>query len=114
MAPSNVGLVVTPRRKAPGLRREAVAQLAGISASWYAGLEQKRAIGISPRRLDNLLPSTTPREQPKSREVGFVPAIFSGQFAVMGLIYLLDPGPFAFDHDEPLGRPRTRSPMMLC
>jgi hypothetical protein len=36
VAPSDVGLVATPRRRAPGLRREEVAQLAGISASWYA------------------------------------------------------------------------------
>jgi transcriptional regulator with XRE-family HTH domain len=54
VAPSDVGLVATPRRRSPGLRREEVAQLAGISASWYAWLEQKRAIRVSPRTLDNL------------------------------------------------------------
>ena len=54
VAPSDVGLVATPRRRAPGLRREEVAQLAGISASWYAWLEQKRPIRVSPRTLDNL------------------------------------------------------------
>ena len=54
VAPSDVGLVATPRRRAPGLRREEVAQLAGISASWYTWLEQKRPIRISPRTLDNL------------------------------------------------------------
>jgi transcriptional regulator with XRE-family HTH domain len=54
VAPSDVGLVATPRRRAPGLRREEVAQLAGISASWYAWLEQKRPIHVSARTLDNL------------------------------------------------------------
>jgi transcriptional regulator with XRE-family HTH domain len=54
VAPSDVGLVATPRRRAPGLRREEVAQLAGISASWYAWLEQKRPIRVSHRTLDNL------------------------------------------------------------
>ena len=54
VAPSDVGLVATPRRRAQGLRREEVAQLAGISASWYTWLEQKRPIRVSPRTLDNL------------------------------------------------------------
>jgi transcriptional regulator with XRE-family HTH domain len=54
VAPSDVGLVATPRGRAPGLRREEVAQLAGISASWYPWLEQKRPIRVSPRTLDNL------------------------------------------------------------
>lgn len=54
VVPGDVGLAGTPRRRAPGLRREEVAQLAGISASWYAWLEQKRPIRVSPRTLDNL------------------------------------------------------------
>lgn len=54
VAPAEVGLVVTRRRRTPGLRREEVAQLAGISASWYAGLEQERPIRVSSRTLDNL------------------------------------------------------------
>jgi transcriptional regulator with XRE-family HTH domain len=54
VAPADVGLLATPRRRTPGLRREEVAQLAGISASWYTWLEQKRPIHVSPRLLDNL------------------------------------------------------------
>ena len=54
VSPANVGLLVTPRRRTPGLRREEVAQLAGISATWYTWLEQKRPIRVSPRALDNL------------------------------------------------------------
>ena len=54
IAPAEVGLPVTNRRRTPGLRREEVAQLAGVSATWYTWLEQKRAIGVSPSVLGNL------------------------------------------------------------
>jgi transcriptional regulator with XRE-family HTH domain len=52
--PADVGLPATNRRRTPGLRREEVAQLAGVSATWYTWLEQKRPIGVSPAVLDNL------------------------------------------------------------
>lgn len=35
LAPSEVGLPPGSRRRTPGLRREEVAQLANIGASWY-------------------------------------------------------------------------------
>jgi transcriptional regulator with XRE-family HTH domain len=54
IAPAEVGLPVTSRRRTPGLRREEVAQLAGVSATWYTWLEQKRPIGVSSSVLDNL------------------------------------------------------------
>jgi transcriptional regulator with XRE-family HTH domain len=54
VAPADVGLPETNRRRTPGLRREEVAQLAGMSATWYTWLEQKRPIGVSPGVLDNL------------------------------------------------------------
>lgn len=40
--PSSVGLAPRSRKRTPGLRREDVAQLAGISVDYYARLEQKR------------------------------------------------------------------------
>ncbi|RCG22351.1 helix-turn-helix domain-containing protein [Streptomyces reniochalinae] len=40
--PSEVGLTPGPRRRIPGLRREEVAQLAGMSADYYMRLEQAR------------------------------------------------------------------------
>jgi Helix-turn-helix. len=40
--PGEVGLPAGIRRRTPGLRREEVAQLAGISADYYARLEQAR------------------------------------------------------------------------
>jgi transcriptional regulator with XRE-family HTH domain len=53
--PSTVGLADTggPRR-VPGLRREEVAQLATISADYYARLEQGRLPGASPAVLNAL------------------------------------------------------------
>ncbi|MFE0048189.1 helix-turn-helix transcriptional regulator [Streptomyces albireticuli] len=40
------------RRRTPGLRREEVAVLAGVGASWYQWLEQGREITVSPQVLD--------------------------------------------------------------
>ena len=54
VVPADVGLPATNRRRTPGLRREEVAQLAGVSATWYSRLEQKRPIGVSSGVLDNL------------------------------------------------------------
>jgi transcriptional regulator with XRE-family HTH domain len=54
IAPAEVGLPLGPRRRTPGLRREEVAQLAGISATWYTWLEQRRPIRVSGGVLDNL------------------------------------------------------------
>ncbi|GAA4616628.1 helix-turn-helix transcriptional regulator [Actinoallomurus liliacearum] len=38
--PSDVGLPTGPRRRVPGLRREEVAQLAGLSADYYTEIER--------------------------------------------------------------------------
>ncbi|MEV7397648.1 helix-turn-helix transcriptional regulator [Aeromicrobium sp. NPDC092404] len=43
LQPSDVGLTVGPRRRAPGLRREEVAHLTGMSVDYYARLEQARS-----------------------------------------------------------------------
>jgi transcriptional regulator with XRE-family HTH domain len=40
--PADVGLPAGPRRRVPGLRREEVAQLAGLSADYYTELERGR------------------------------------------------------------------------
>lgn len=42
------------RRRTPGLRREEVAQRAGISATWYTWLEQGRGGAPSPAVLDRI------------------------------------------------------------
>src|SRR5271163_3302876 len=54
VSPADVGLSASPRRRTAGLRREEVAQLAGISATWYTWLEQKRPITVSRATLANL------------------------------------------------------------
>ena len=43
LRPADVGLTAGPRRRAVGLRREEVAQLAGMSADYYMRLEQARS-----------------------------------------------------------------------
>lgn len=47
LTPPSVGLPEGTRRRTPGLRREEVAQLAGVSSTWYAWLEQGRDIQAS-------------------------------------------------------------------
>ena len=51
---ADVGLPAGTRRRTPGLRREEVAQLAGMSVTWYTWLEQARPIGVSAEMLDSL------------------------------------------------------------
>ncbi|MGZ4159525.1 MAG: helix-turn-helix domain-containing protein, partial [Neobacillus sp.] len=50
--PESVGLPAGVRRRTPGLRREEVAQLAGVSTTWYTWLEQGRDIKVSTVVLD--------------------------------------------------------------
>jgi transcriptional regulator with XRE-family HTH domain len=44
LKPDQVGLNGSPRRRTPGLRREEVAELAGVGTTWYTWLEQARDI----------------------------------------------------------------------
>jgi transcriptional regulator with XRE-family HTH domain len=44
LTPAEVGLAPGGRRRTPGLRREEVAELAGISIDWYTRLEQGRDV----------------------------------------------------------------------
>jgi len=52
--PEDVGLVPGGHRRAPGLRREELAMLAGISAAYYLRLERGRAHNPSAQILDAL------------------------------------------------------------
>lgn len=54
LRPPDVGLSAGRRRRAAGLRREEVAELANISTSYYALLEQGRPVRPSPEVLDSL------------------------------------------------------------
>jgi transcriptional regulator with XRE-family HTH domain len=52
LTPGDVGLPPGLRRRTPGLRREEVAQLAGVGVTWYTWLEQGRSINASVQVLD--------------------------------------------------------------
>lgn len=52
-SPADFGFTGT-RRRTPGLRREEVAILAGVSVTWYSWLEQGRADGVSLEVLNSL------------------------------------------------------------
>jgi transcriptional regulator with XRE-family HTH domain len=52
IAPEQVGVAHSGRRRTPGLRREEVAQLAGVGVTWYTWLEQGRDIKVSDQVLE--------------------------------------------------------------
>ena len=52
LTPGDVGLPPGVRRRVPGLRREEVAALAGVSTEWYTRLEKGHITGISEDVLD--------------------------------------------------------------
>ena len=54
LRPEDVGLPGGGRRRTPGLRREEVAQLAGMGTTWYTWLEQGRDVRASRSVLDAL------------------------------------------------------------
>ncbi|MEV6772041.1 helix-turn-helix transcriptional regulator [Nocardia sp. NPDC051030] len=52
VTPADVGIPPGLRRRLPGLRREEVAHLAGVSITWYTWLEQGRPINVGSQILD--------------------------------------------------------------
>ncbi|MFK0159568.1 helix-turn-helix transcriptional regulator [Streptomyces sp. NPDC090499] len=52
--PAAAGFRSRPRRRTPGLRREELAQLAGLSVTWYTWLEQGRDISVSRQVIESL------------------------------------------------------------
>jgi transcriptional regulator with XRE-family HTH domain len=54
LTPAEAGISTTGRRRTPGLRREELAVLAGISATWYTYLEQGRDVRPSIQVLGSL------------------------------------------------------------
>jgi transcriptional regulator with XRE-family HTH domain len=54
LSPKAVGLPAGHRRRTAGLRREEVAQLAGIGVDWYIRLEQGRTVSPSVTTVDAL------------------------------------------------------------
>jgi transcriptional regulator with XRE-family HTH domain len=73
VSPSDLGLPATGRRRTPGLRREELAMLAGISATWLTYLEQGRDVSPSAQVLDALaraLQLTAPEHEHLRRLAG--------------------------------------------
>ncbi|MFM2483399.1 helix-turn-helix transcriptional regulator [Celerinatantimonas sp. YJH-8] len=66
LAPELVGIVKPVRSRTPGLRREDVADRAGISAVWYSKIERGKISGISRQTLatiaDALLLTTSEKQ----------------------------------------------------
>jgi transcriptional regulator with XRE-family HTH domain len=54
LTPAAVGLPPGSRRRTPGLRREELAQLCGVSTTWFTWIEQGRDISVSPSALVRL------------------------------------------------------------
>jgi transcriptional regulator with XRE-family HTH domain len=54
LSPKALGLPSVRRRRTPGLRREEVAELAGIGVDWYIRLEQGRTVSPSVTTIDAL------------------------------------------------------------
>ncbi|WP_433133758.1 helix-turn-helix transcriptional regulator [Micromonospora sp. CA-240977] len=54
LRPELAGIGVTGQRRTPGLRREEVARLAGVSITWYTWLEQGRNIRVSRQVLASI------------------------------------------------------------
>ncbi|MET9327604.1 helix-turn-helix transcriptional regulator [Tsukamurella sp. NPDC003166] len=55
ITPDMVGLPSTGRRRVPGLRREEVAMLAGLSAEYYIQIERGRVAGVSEEILHAII-----------------------------------------------------------
>jgi transcriptional regulator with XRE-family HTH domain len=70
LRPEDVALPVgARRRRTPGLRREEVAELAGIGVSWYTRLEQGKDVQLSPKALRGVTEAL--RLTPAQREYVF-------------------------------------------
>jgi transcriptional regulator with XRE-family HTH domain len=66
ITPDSVGIDDGGRRRTPGLRREEVAALAGISVAWYTRLEQGRKVRPSQQVLESVAKAL--RMNPVERE----------------------------------------------
>ncbi|WP_242614036.1 helix-turn-helix transcriptional regulator [Actinomadura roseirufa] len=95
LRPQEVGLATGPRRRTPGLRREEVSQLAGMSADYYMRLEQARSPQPSTQLLGALARAL--RLNGDERDHLYVLAghrppagPFAGEHVRPGLLYLLD------------------------
>ncbi|NGX87804.1 helix-turn-helix domain-containing protein [Rahnella sp. Lac-M11] len=80
VTPEMVGLPGSARRRTSGLRREELAQISGISATWYTWIEQGRDVSVSAATLDRLAKSL--QMEPAAREYLFSLASVKDPLAV--------------------------------
>jgi transcriptional regulator with XRE-family HTH domain len=95
LKPGDVGLTAGPRRRTPGLRREEVALLAGMSADYLMRLEQARSPQPSTQLLGALAHALRLTEDERDHLyllAGHRPPAgsLSGRHVRPGLLYLLD------------------------
>jgi transcriptional regulator with XRE-family HTH domain len=95
LQPSDVGLTAGPRRRTAGLRREEVAQLAGMSTDYYTRLEQRRSTQPSAQILGSLARALrlTPDERDYLFRIAGLDAPdrhSSGDYIAPGLLRVLD------------------------
>jgi transcriptional regulator with XRE-family HTH domain len=95
LRPNEVGLPGGPRRRTPGLRREEVSQLAGISADYLMRLEQRRSPQPSTQVLTALARALRLTEDERAHLyvlAGHRPPAgrLAGNHVRPGLLYLLD------------------------
>ncbi|MGW6500197.1 helix-turn-helix transcriptional regulator [Nonomuraea angiospora] len=95
LQPQEAGLVTGPRRRTPGLRREEVAQLAGVSADYVMRLEQARSSQPSVQLLSALARALRLTEDERDHLyllAGHRPpeGARAGNHVRPGLLYLLD------------------------
>jgi transcriptional regulator with XRE-family HTH domain len=103
ISPADVGLPPGERRRTPGLRREELAQLAGVGVTWYTWLEQGRPINASVQVLDAIarvlrLGAAERWHLYRLAEVPGVPAPQASEHApaeVLPVLDALDPTPAA-------------------
>jgi transcriptional regulator with XRE-family HTH domain len=95
LSPQDVALATGPRRRTPGLRREEVSQLAGMSADYYMRLEQARSTQPSTQLLASLARALRLTEDERDHLyllAGHRPPAGrqAGSHVRPGLLYLLD------------------------
>ncbi|WP_243711433.1 helix-turn-helix transcriptional regulator [Actinomadura sp. KC216] len=95
LRPQEVGLAAGPRRRTPGLRREEVSQLAGMSVDYYMRLEQARSPQPSAQLLGALARALRLTQDERDHLyvlAGHRPPAgpFAGEHVRPGLLYLLD------------------------
>jgi transcriptional regulator with XRE-family HTH domain len=86
ITPEDVGLPPGSRRRTPGLRREEVAQLAGVGVTWYTWLEQGRDINASAQVLDAVARTLRMDHQERThlfRLAGIAPVSSDGDCAML-------------------------------